>query len=612
MKGVILAGGTGSRLLPCTKVTNKHLLPVYNKPMIYYPLFTLLNAGIKEIMIISGPGHAGHFVNLLGSGKEFGAKLSYEVQDEAGGIAQALGLAEDFADDESIIMILGDNIFEEDIREYVEEFKQIQSEKGARIFLKEVDIRGAKRFGIALIERDKVYNVEEKPENPKSNLAMTGLYMFDSNVFNTIKTLKPSGRGELEITDAIRDYVKKGECYYNKIKGFWSDAGTFESLNRSSNLIRQKDSDSEQNKNIQDIILGGFEGKNILITGGLGFIGSNLANKLLELNPNKIIITDSLVEGLGGDLSNIQEIKDNLEIYSGEEGDIKNIQKIKPLIKEADFIFNLAGSSKHTGLGEDNLNFDSEINFYAQIKFLEACRQVMIENPEKKLSMVFTGTKDQYGKVPYKDLPVKEDYKSKNLTDYQSVSKSAIESHHIILHNTLKEKGIQGIKITSARLTNTYGPRQSTKTNSAASIFVEKALSNATIELWGGGEVLRDFNYVEDVIDALLLLAISDETGSEAYNLGCCVEANNEIASLSGGNLKTIKEFAEVVIKSTGNGQIRTIPYPIERANVEPGHFCADISKIAKLGWTPKTSLEEGIKKTIEYMKSSSNIIKNY
>ena len=239
MKGIILAGGTGSRMYPCTKVTNKHLLPVYNKPMIYYPLLTLVNAGIKEIMIVSGSGHAGHFVNLLGSGKEFGVKLTYEIQEEAGGIAQALSLAEDFANNESIIVILGDNIFEDNIKNYINEFEN--QGNGARIFLKEVGLKAAKRFGIALIDGDKVVYVEEKPENPKSNLAMTGLYIFDSKVFSIIKNQKSSNRGEIEITDTVYYYVKQGNCYYSIIKGFWSDAGTFESLNRASNLVRKKE-----------------------------------------------------------------------------------------------------------------------------------------------------------------------------------------------------------------------------------------------------------------------------------------------------------------------------------------------------------------------------------
>ncbi|MEK6914075.1 MAG: sugar phosphate nucleotidyltransferase [Nanoarchaeota archaeon] len=235
MKGVILAGGTGSRLYPCTKVTNKHLLPVYDKPMIYYPLKTLVEAGIKDILIVSGTGHAGDFVNLLGSGKEFGIRLNYEIQDEAGGIAQALALAEDFSDNESVIVILGDNIFEDNIKKYVQDFNE-----GCKIFLKEVGIKAAKRFGVAVIQNNKVINVEEKPLDPKSNLGMTGLYLFDSNIFNIIKKLKPSARGEFEITDAIDFYVKNNLCSYNILNGYWSDAGTFESLNRASNLVKTK------------------------------------------------------------------------------------------------------------------------------------------------------------------------------------------------------------------------------------------------------------------------------------------------------------------------------------------------------------------------------------
>ncbi len=241
MRGIILAGGTGSRLKPLTLVTNKHLLPIYNKPMIYYPLKTLVDAGIKDILIISGPGHAGHFVNLLGSGKEFGVRISYEIQDEAGGIAQAIGLAEGFVDKEPFAVILGDNIFEDDIKEHVNNFNTLNSQQKCKIFLKEVGLKAAKRFGTATVMGDKVMFVEEKPQIPKSNLAMAGLYMFDSNVFDIIRNLKPSARGELEVTDAIAEYVKNGSCYFSVLKGFWSDAGTFESMNRASNLVRSRE-----------------------------------------------------------------------------------------------------------------------------------------------------------------------------------------------------------------------------------------------------------------------------------------------------------------------------------------------------------------------------------
>ena len=236
MKGIILAGGTGSRLYPLTKVTNKHLLPVYDKPMIYYPLQTLMDAGIKDIMIVSGRGHAGHFLELLGSGADIGVHFTFEIQEQAGGIAQALGLAEDFADKEDVAVILGDNIFQDNVYEAVESFKS-----GARIFLKEVP--DAKRFGVAEIDGNKIISIEEKPKLPKSNLAVAGLYIYDPGVFEIIRTLKPSGRGELEITDVNNEFIRLGKMDFSMLYGFWSDAGTFESLFRASELVRNMKSE---------------------------------------------------------------------------------------------------------------------------------------------------------------------------------------------------------------------------------------------------------------------------------------------------------------------------------------------------------------------------------
>jgi glucose-1-phosphate thymidylyltransferase len=232
MKGVILAGGTGSRMYPLTKVTNKHLLPVYDKPMICYPMETLISAGITDIMIVSGRGHAGHFLELLGSGADYGVHFTYEIQEKAGGIAQALSLAEDFAERDNVTVILGDNIFQDNIINDIRNFKS-----GAKIFLKEVT--DARRFGVAELKGKKVIGIEEKPREPKSNLAVTGLYIYDSDVFDAIKTLKPSGRGELEITDVNNYYITQGVMEYSVLKGFWSDAGTFESLLRASMLVRQ-------------------------------------------------------------------------------------------------------------------------------------------------------------------------------------------------------------------------------------------------------------------------------------------------------------------------------------------------------------------------------------
>lgn len=235
MKGIILAGGKGTRLYPLTKVTNKHLLPIYNKPMIYYPLETLKSAGIKDILVVSGRPHVGDFLKLLGSGREFGVRISYEIQEDELGIADALSLAENFADGEKVVVILGDNVFEDDISSAVKDFKK--QKNGAVVFLKKV--KDAHRFGVAEVQNGKIVNIEEKPKKPKSDLAVTGLYMYDSTVFNYIKTLSPSDRGEFEITDVNNFYIKKGNMKYGIIKGNWTDAGTFESLFRASELVRK-------------------------------------------------------------------------------------------------------------------------------------------------------------------------------------------------------------------------------------------------------------------------------------------------------------------------------------------------------------------------------------
>jgi len=228
MKGIILAGGTGSRLLPLTLVTNKHLLPVYNKPMIFYPLMKLKAAGIKEVLIISGREHCGHILSILGSGKEWGMNFSYEIQETAGGIAHALALAENFAKGDNIAVILGDNIFEDNFN--LSNFKE-----GAKIFLKEVP--DAQRFGVAEVGEGKILSIEEKPSHPKSNLAITGFYVYDSAVFDIIKTLKPSARGELEITEVNGIYMSKGRLEYEILNGYWSDAGTFPSLLRANMFV---------------------------------------------------------------------------------------------------------------------------------------------------------------------------------------------------------------------------------------------------------------------------------------------------------------------------------------------------------------------------------------
>lgn len=236
MKGVVLAGGTGSRLNPLTRVTNKHLLPVYDKPMVYYPIQTLVNAGIEEILLVTGGKNAGDFLRLLGNGRDFGLRhLNYTYQEGEGGIAEALGLAEFFAAGEKICVILGDNIIENNICAAVENFKK--QKDGAKILLKKVS--DAERFGVAEIRGDRVIGIEEKPRAPKSNHAVVGIYLYDASVFQKIRRLKPSGRGELEITDVNNFYIEDGNLTCEILDGWWTDAGTFESLLRANSLVAE-------------------------------------------------------------------------------------------------------------------------------------------------------------------------------------------------------------------------------------------------------------------------------------------------------------------------------------------------------------------------------------
>jgi glucose-1-phosphate thymidylyltransferase len=234
MKGIVLAGGTGSRLFPLTKITNKHLLPIYDRPMIYYPIQTLVGAGIEDIMIVTGGRNSGDFLRLLANGKEFGLKhIHYTYQEGEGGIADALALAEHFADGHKICVVLGDNIIEGSVRAAADKFRS--QDGGAHILLKEV--HDAERFGVAEVAGDRIVGIEEKPARPKSNYAVTGIYMYDATVFDKIKTLVPSRRGELEITDVNNAYIAEGTMSFSYLDGWWTDAGTFDSLLRAANLV---------------------------------------------------------------------------------------------------------------------------------------------------------------------------------------------------------------------------------------------------------------------------------------------------------------------------------------------------------------------------------------
>lgn len=236
MKGIILAGGTGTRLFPLTKVTNKHLLPVGRMPMIYHPILKLTKAGIEDILIVTGVEHMGDIVNLLGSGREFKCRFTYKVQDKAGGIAQALLLAREFIGGDKMVVILGDNIFEEKLDSFIEKYGK--QKKGGRILIKEVP--DPQRFGVVEIRDHKIISIEEKPKRPKSNYIVTGIYFYDPAVFEIIEGLKPSRRGEFEISDVNRAYLKKKLLEYDIMSGWWTDAGTFDSIERATLMIEGK------------------------------------------------------------------------------------------------------------------------------------------------------------------------------------------------------------------------------------------------------------------------------------------------------------------------------------------------------------------------------------
>jgi len=250
MKGVVLGGGLGSRLRPLTAVTNKHLLPVYDQPMIYYPIQTLVNAGIKDIMIVTGGNSAGDFLKLLGNGKAFGLKhLNYTYQEGEGGIAEALSLVEHFSAGDPVCVVLGDNIIEGNIRDAVRAYRHQGS--GAKIILKRVP--DPQRFGVPELNGRKVVRIEEKPQHPKSDYAVIGIYMYDGDVYDIIRTLKPSGRGELEITDVNNAYIERGEMTWEELEGWWTDAGTFESLLRASNLVAETGANKLELRNATEL-----------------------------------------------------------------------------------------------------------------------------------------------------------------------------------------------------------------------------------------------------------------------------------------------------------------------------------------------------------------------
>jgi len=334
-----------------------------------------------------------------------------------------------------------------------------------------------------------------------------------------------------------------------------------------------------------------YEGKTIMITGGLGFIGSNLAHELVKYNPKKIIIIDSMIKGTGFNIFNIRDIIDRVEIPNLDKRgvDIRDNYKIAELLQGVDYIFNLAGITSHVKSKEEPLR-DSEINLQSHLCFLETIRKYM-KYSSKPLKILFTSTRDVYGKVKQDDLPVNENMIISEVADPQGIHNHAVEHYHLWYRNF-------GIQSTILRLTNTYGPRHQMQTpDGFINYFIKKAINNKTIELWGGGKSLRDFNYIDDVIEALLIVMANKKTNNQIYNLGSFSNKNC-------GQVISIGEIAKLIIEIAGSGYFKEIPYPEDKKSIEPGHFFADITKIHNhTGWRPSIELSEGIKRTIDFYK---------
>jgi len=347
-----------------------------------------------------------------------------------------------------------------------------------------------------------------------------------------------------------------------------------------------------------------FRDKSILITGGLGFIGSNLARRLVDLKPKKIIIVDSLVENLGGSLKNVADIAKSLHIPNAENGgiDISNKEEMAKLITDIDYMFNLAGSTNHLDSKNRPIN-DLNLNLGAHVSLLENCRERAKDKNQARLKILFSSTRDIYGKVGIEDLPIREDTLIREAADPQGIHKYATEFHHRWYGTNF------GFDTVSLRLTNTYGPRQKVKNQNQGFLgfFIHQAIIGKTIDLWGGGKSLRDFNYVDDVIEAMLMTMVSERTNGETYNLGSFIRRNGKFED-AGNNIKTVGESAEVITRLAGTGKCNVIPYPEERKAIEPGHTYLDATKIHEhIGWIPKVSFEEGVKRTIDFYKNERN-----
>lgn len=560
MKGIILAGGKATRLRPLTWVISKQLLPVYDKPMIYYPIETLIRSGIKEILIILAPENAGLFLNLLGTGEEFGAHFSYAIQKDPRGLADAFIVGKDFIGDDSVTMALGDNIIDQDFSEHIKSFKS-----GGQIYVKKLNtVEEAKRFGVVeMDENNNVISIEEKPIEPKSTCVSVGLYTYDNQVVKIAQELVPSARGEIEINGkgSINNaYLDKGQLKALVFDGYWQDAGTFESLLEAGNHMKSKEKTTPKNLKI-------------LVTGGAGFIGSNFIRYWLKKHPgDKIINLDALT--YAGHVESLSDIETNPS-YTFVKGDITDPITVDSLVSQVDTIVHFAAETHVDRSIEDPMIF-TKTNVLGTQVLLEAAKKY-------KTRFHHISTDEVFGAL---DLNSKSKFNTKTRFDPNSpYSASKASSDHLVMSYFTTFN----LPVTITNCSNNFGPYQDTEK------FIPRAITNLlegkNILIYGDGKYVRDWMYVEDHCRAIELVLLKGKIG-KSYTVG---GMNKDVSNL---------EVAKKILKIMKLPESR-----IEFIKDRPGHdrrYAVSWKKIKKeLGWKPKRGFFIRLKQTVLWYKEN-------